>query len=195
MKEISIYKVSVQEDGKLRIYPQVAFYGYQYIYREASEVYWDQSEKCFFSPVPREWDYKNWFGQIVCVARNGLGIILNLSKNTEFISDDPKFKTDIIEANEHIQKWMEENPADIEDMPKERIIAIQNEARKKGREKASIQASAAFHNGELEKAIQLLAPFEKDEELSPSSAKLLAIAKQKTSRTISFSGWRKRRRP
>ena len=179
MKKISIDKVSFQEDGKLRIYPQVASSGYQYIYREACEVYWDQSEKCFFSPVPREWDYKDWFGQIVCVARNGLGIILNLSRKTEFISDDPKFKTDMIEANEHIQKWMEENPTDIEDLPKERIIAIQNEARKQDREKACIQASAAFHNGELEKAIQLLAPFEKDEELSPSSAKLLALSKQK----------------
>ena len=110
MKKISIDKVSVQEDGKLRIYPQVASSDYQYIYREACEVYWDQNEKCFYSPVPREWDYKKWFGQIVCVARTGLGIILNLTRKTEFISAEPEFKADMIEANEHIQKWMKENP-------------------------------------------------------------------------------------
>jgi hypothetical protein len=52
MKKISIDKVSVQEDGKLRIYPQVSSSDYQYIYREAGEVYWDQNEKCFYSPVP-----------------------------------------------------------------------------------------------------------------------------------------------
>ena len=110
MENISIDKVSVQKDGKLRIYPQVASSDYQYIYREACEVYWDQSEKCFYSPVPREWDYKKWFSQIVCVARTGLGIILNLTQNTEFISDEPEFKADMIEANNHIQKWMNENP-------------------------------------------------------------------------------------
>lgn len=195
MKKILIDKVSIQEDGKLRIYPQVTSSDYQYIYREASGVYWDQSEKCFFSPVPKEWDYKDWFGQIVCIARTGLGIILNFSSTTEYISDDPKFKNEMIAANEHIQNWMKENPADIRDLPKERITSILNVERKIIREKASIQASTAFHSGQFEKAIQLLAPFEKDEELKPSSAKILAMAKQKNSRTISFSGWRERRRP
>lgn len=183
MKKITIDKVSVQEDGKLRIYPHIASPDYQYIYREACEVYWDQREKCFFSPVPREWDYKDWFGQIVCVARNGLGIVLNFSSTTEFFSDDPNFKNEMIAANDHIQNWMKENPADIGDLPKEQMTSILNEERKKDREKASIQASAAFHNGDIEKAIQLLTPFEKDEELSPSSAKLLEMAKQKNSRT------------
>jgi hypothetical protein len=44
------------------------------------------------------------------VARTGLGIILNLTRKTEFISAEPEFKADMIDANEHIQKWMKENP-------------------------------------------------------------------------------------
>ena len=113
MKKISIDKVSVQEDGKLRIYPHIVSPDYQYIYREASEVYWDNNLECFYSPVPREWDYKRWFGQIVSVVRSGFGIILDLSRKTEFISDNPEFKADMIEANEYIQKWMKEKPDNI----------------------------------------------------------------------------------
>ena len=112
MKKIPIDKISVLEDGKLRIYPKVASTDYQYIYRESCEVYWDQNEKCFYSPVPREWDYKQWYGQIVSVARTGLGIILNLNRKTEYVSDNSGFKEDMIEANEHIQKWMLDNPID-----------------------------------------------------------------------------------
>ena len=109
MKNMIITKVSVQKDGKLRIFPAVPSASYQHIYREASEVYWDNDLKCFYSPVPREWDYKKWFGQIVSVVRSGLGIKLNLSEETEFKSDNSEFKTDIIKANEYIQKWMKEN--------------------------------------------------------------------------------------
>ena len=109
MKNINISKVSVLEDGKLRIFPEVPSASYQHIYREASEVYWDNDLKCFYSPVPREWDYKKWFGQIVSVVRSGLGIKLNLLEETEFQSDRSEFKTDMIEANEYIQKWMKEN--------------------------------------------------------------------------------------
>ena len=94
----------------LRIFPSISSASYQHIYREASEVYWDNEHQCFYSPVPREWDYKKWFGQIVSVVRSGLGIKLDLSKETEFQSENPEFKTNMIEANKHIQEWMKENP-------------------------------------------------------------------------------------
>ena len=110
MDNINIAKVSVQADGKLRVFPSIPSASYQHIYREASEVYWDNEQQCFYSPVPREWDYKKWFGQIVSVVRSGLGIKLDLSKETEFLSDNAEFKNDMIEANQHIQKWMKENP-------------------------------------------------------------------------------------
>jgi hypothetical protein len=74
-----------------------------------------------------------------------------------------------------------------------RMIFAQEEQRKKDREKACVQASTAFHNGEFKKAIQLLEPFEKDEGLAPSSAKLLTMAKHKTGRTRNWSLLGKRR--
>lgn len=74
-----------------------------------------------------------------------------------------------------------------------RMIFEQEEQRTRDREKACIQASTAFHNGEFKKAIQILEPFEKDEGLAPSSAKLLTMAKQKTGRTRKWSLLGKRR--
>lgn len=77
----------------------------------------------------------------------------------------------------------------------ERMVFAQEEQRKKDREKACIQASTLFHSGEFDKAIQLLEPYEKDEDLTPSSAKLLVMAKQKnkTGRTRNWSLLGKRR--
>jgi|APGre2960657404_1045060.scaffolds.fasta_scaffold49408_2 hypothetical protein len=60
-----------------------------------------------------------------------------------------------------------------------RMIFAQEEQRKKDRERASIQASLAFHARRFGEAIKLLAPFKDDEELSRSSKMLLHVAQKK----------------
>jgi hypothetical protein len=103
MNNVPIDKVSVLEDRKLRIYPMVSSADYQYIYREGREVYWDQNEKCFYSPVPREWNYKKWFSHILLVARDGLGVSLHLTSETKFSPSDSKFVEDMNQSFKEIQ--------------------------------------------------------------------------------------------
>lgn len=57
-----------------------------------------------------------------------------------------------------------------------RLIYAQEEQRRRDRERASIQASRAFHENRMEEAIALLSPFENDEELPRSSRLLLEAA-------------------
>ena len=108
MEEMKINKVSILPDGRLAIFPSKASSSYQYVYREASAVYWNDNSQYFYSPVPREWDYKNWYEHIISVVRTGLSIRLNLSANTEFEANKDNFKQDMIDANEDVQKWIDE---------------------------------------------------------------------------------------
>ena len=60
MEHGKILKVAVLKDGRLGIFPDRPDPAYQYIYREAAGVYWNQELGCFQSTVPREWDYPKW---------------------------------------------------------------------------------------------------------------------------------------
>ncbi len=68
---------------------------YQYIYREAAEVYWDDEAKGFKAPAPRKWSYSDWYQQIVSVAASGLGISLELSSNTKWVNVPSEIKAEI----------------------------------------------------------------------------------------------------
>jgi hypothetical protein len=60
-----------------------------------------------------------------------------------------------------------------------RMIFAQEEQRRHDRDRASIQASTAFHSGKYAEAKSLLEPFLNDADLPPSSAKIFEMAKKK----------------
>lgn len=168
-----INKVSILPDGRLAIFPSKASSSYQYVYREACEVYWDNDNQYFYSPVPREWNYKNWYVHIVSVVRTGLSIRLNLSGNTVFEANEDNFKSDMIDANEDVQKWMSEQ--DI-GQPKNE----QNEigAEKEELNRISDEASKAFHSKKFNQVIKLLTPYENSPYFSEKAIALLKMAKK-----------------
>lgn len=64
-------------------------------------------------------------------------------------------------------------------MRRQRMVFAQEEQRRRDRERASIQASVAFHAGDYATAIRLLEPYCNDKDLPRSSAMLFRMAKQK----------------
>lgn len=62
---------------------------YQYIYREAAGVYWDENQKGFKSTPIREWTVSQWFLHIKDIVKTGLGVDLLFDKNVSWknISD------------------------------------------------------------------------------------------------------------
>lgn len=54
---------------------------YQYVYREAAGVYWDEQRHGFKSVPIKEWPYSKWFFHIVGVVKSCLGIELNLGED------------------------------------------------------------------------------------------------------------------
>lgn len=54
---------------------------YQYIYREAAGVYWDDNQKGFKSTPIEDWSVSEWFLHIVNTVESGLGIGLKIDEN------------------------------------------------------------------------------------------------------------------
>jgi len=94
IEEIS--KIEILENGEMFV---VLSCGgkpmYQYIYREAAEVYWDNEVKGFKAPAPKKWSHTDWFKQVVSVAASGLAIELRLSNSTVWVNVPEQTKTEI----------------------------------------------------------------------------------------------------
>jgi len=67
---------------------------YQYVYREAAGVYWDENQKAFKSTPIREWTVSEWFLYIRDIVKSGLDDELSIDKNAswENIPDTEKFR-------------------------------------------------------------------------------------------------------
>jgi hypothetical protein len=94
IEEIS--KIEILENGEMFVV--LASGGkpmYQYIYREAAEVYWDNEVKGFKAPTPRQWSHSDWFKQIVSVVASGLGVTLKLSNATIWVNVPKQTKAEI----------------------------------------------------------------------------------------------------
>jgi hypothetical protein len=88
MDEVKIIKVEVSEGNNLLVTPtpdkDKSKNLYQYIYRMATGVYWDEEKQSFSSPSPREWSYFQWFENIVHCAKSELGVTLVITPETHW---------------------------------------------------------------------------------------------------------------
>ena len=80
-----IVKVEILESGELQL---VLGSGgkahYQYVYREARGVHWDNIAGAFKSTERLKWTYAEWFAHILEVCAS-IGIDLRLAKKPEWI--------------------------------------------------------------------------------------------------------------
>jgi hypothetical protein len=57
---------------------------YQFVYREAANVYWDPERKGFTSTEIKEWTPSQWYSHIIDVVRRGLGVELRLGDSVQW---------------------------------------------------------------------------------------------------------------
>ncbi len=68
-----INKVEVLETGELLLgFESQGKSMYQFAYREAAGVYWDESRNGFKSTEMKEWACHEWFRHMVKIVRSGL---------------------------------------------------------------------------------------------------------------------------
>jgi hypothetical protein len=80
LKMEDISRVELSEDGILFL--QLASGGspsYQYVYRAAAGIYWDQERAGFKFATKKNGQYAKWFAHIVNVASEEMGLRLQLS--------------------------------------------------------------------------------------------------------------------
>jgi hypothetical protein len=82
METSRILKVAVLEDGRTAVFPESKEPMYQYVYREAAGVYWEQALGCFVWTPPGRWTPQQWYQHIVGVVKTGLGLQLVLTAET-----------------------------------------------------------------------------------------------------------------
>lgn len=95
MKNEIIDKITVNEDNELVL--KVVGRGdpiYQYIYREAAGVYWDEKQKAFKSTPLNERSVSEWILHIKDIVKSALNIELSINENIEWenITDEEKMK-------------------------------------------------------------------------------------------------------
>ena len=91
-----ILKIEILENGEMFVLLKSGGKPmYQYIYREAAEVYWDNEVKGFKAPAPRKWSHSDGFKQIVIVTASGLGVSLKLLNDTSWINVPEQTKAEI----------------------------------------------------------------------------------------------------
>ena len=85
MDNIKIIKVEVLETKELSVTPEVNRNDlFQFIYRTATGVTWNEKEQCFISPIPKEWSHFDWYANIVDSVISEMGVNLIITKSTKW---------------------------------------------------------------------------------------------------------------
>ncbi len=91
METIEVIKIEVLATNELSVTPAVNWNDFfQFIYRTATGVTWNENEQCFMSPIPREWSHFDWYANIVDSVVSEMGVKLIITPNTKWhnISQD-----------------------------------------------------------------------------------------------------------
>jgi hypothetical protein len=93
MNTDEIVEVAIDNSGRLIVKPRKQTF--EFIYRSAMEVHWNDTKQCLYSPRPREWTYFDWYKQIIYSVESEYGYKLVLSDKTKWINVYDSLKEEI----------------------------------------------------------------------------------------------------
>jgi Integron Cassette Protein Hfx_Cass5 len=93
MTRYTIEEVGIDEEGRLYVRPSRS--SFEHIWRAAMEVNWDAPKRWLFGPKPREWNYVDWFRQIVAAAADEYGTTLSQTANTNWFNVPSALRAEI----------------------------------------------------------------------------------------------------
>ena len=99
MKTETIKEITVNDKNELSLKIQgEGNADYQYVYREAAGVYWNEKQKAFESTPIQEWTIPHWFGHICEITKIGLCVELALDSTTNWgnIPESEKYKIETL---------------------------------------------------------------------------------------------------
>jgi hypothetical protein len=92
MKEISIVRLEVLSSGEMIIEPDTSETGsFEYIYRAAVGVYWNEDRKAFVTPPAKTRSYGEWLQMARSAVASELGLDLKVTDSTQLINLPPSW--------------------------------------------------------------------------------------------------------
>ena len=93
MEYIEITKIEILQSGELSVTPVVNWNNsFQFIYRTATGVAWNEKSRCFTSPVPKEWSHLDWYGNIITSVLSEMEVNLKVTPKTEWLHVPESFQ-------------------------------------------------------------------------------------------------------
>ena len=103
MEHIEIAKIEILRSGKLSVTPIVNWKNlFQFIYRTATGVTWEEESESFISPIPKEWSYLDWYGNIVASVTSEMGVNLKIAQRTKWKNISDKLQKEIVSYDRSI---------------------------------------------------------------------------------------------
>ena len=96
MENIEITKIEVLPSNELSVTPIVNWNDFfQFIYRTATGVSWNDKDQCFMSPAPKEWSHFDWYVNIVTSVISEMGVNLTITPDTKWLNVPESLKNEI----------------------------------------------------------------------------------------------------
>ena len=89
----TITEIAIDHSGRLTIKPRNR--KFEYIYRSATEVHWDSTNECLYSPKHREWSYLDWYKHMISSVESEYGCKLVLVEDTRWTNIPDTLKHEI----------------------------------------------------------------------------------------------------
>ena len=87
MENIEITKIEVLASNELSVTPIVNWNDFfQFIYRTATGVVWNDKNQCFMSPIPKDWSHFDWYANIVASVISEMGVKLIITPETKWLN-------------------------------------------------------------------------------------------------------------
>ena len=90
--------IEVGIDDKERIYIKPEKQNFEFIWRDASGIRWDETKGILYTPKKGEWTFYNWYQQIIMATRNEYGCQLVLTDKTQWANIPSEVKREITQA-------------------------------------------------------------------------------------------------
>jgi hypothetical protein len=94
MKSDTIAEIGIDSQERLYIVPLKE--QFPLIWRSATEVHWEPNSYYLYSPMPREWNYIDWYLHILRVIKDECACQLLLAADTNWVNIPDELKHEIM---------------------------------------------------------------------------------------------------
>jgi hypothetical protein len=94
MTSDKIIEIGIDDKGRIFVKPLTE--QFEFIYRDASVINWDNEERFLYSPKPIELTYFDWFRQILFAAKGEYGCELIVTSETKWTNIPDELKNQIL---------------------------------------------------------------------------------------------------